>query len=235
MNARDVEPIVFLPGMMCDARLFAPQLARFSSDHVICVAPLGIADRMEDVAASTLADCPARFALAGLSMGGIVAMEMIRQQPDRVTRLALLNTNHLRDTDERRAIRARQIEDVRGGRLSRVMRDEMKPNYLGSYCDRDAILDLCMAMALDLGPDVFRLQSMALTRRRDQTDTLRRWRKPTLLLCGAEDSLCPPERHDAMADLIDDAERVTIDGAGHLTTLEAPDAVNDALGRWLGR
>ena len=228
-----MEPLVLLPGMMCDARLFMSQLARFSGERVVAVAPLGIADTMEEIAARTLATSPERFALAGLSMGGIVAMEMVRQAPERITRLALLDTNHLPEDDERRAIRARQIADAHDGRLVDVMRDEMKPNYLGATRDRDEILETCMVMAKDLGPKVFELQSLALGSRIDQSRTLASYRGPTLAMCGALDTLCPPARHDAIADLMPHAWRVAVEGAGHLVTMEAPREANAALANWL--
>ena len=120
------EPLIYLPGMMCDARLFAPQIAELGGT----VLPITFADNVADLARSVLAEAPDRFALAGLSMGGIVAMEVLRQAPGRVTRLALLDTNPLAETDAVKACRAPQIVKARAGQLDNVMRDEMKPNYL---------------------------------------------------------------------------------------------------------
>ena len=219
--------------MMCDVRLWAPQVARFESERTVqAFVPAG-GDTMEAIARTILAQAPERFALAGLSLGGIVAMEMLRLAPERIERLALLDTNHLPEGPERHALRRRQIADARSGRLAAVMRDEMKPNYLADGPNRGAILDLCMAMALDLGADVFEAQSHALMHRRDQSDTLAAFRGPALVMCGAQDALCPPARHDEIAALMPDADRVTAQGAGHLVTLEAPDTANEALARWL--
>lgn len=229
------DPLLLLPGMMCDARLFAPQIAAFSATRMVAAAPLvGPADTGA-LAAAILAQAPPRFALAGLSMGGIVAMEMVRQAPDRVTRLALLDTNHLAETPDRAAGREPQIEKVAAGGLRAVMRDEMKPNYLADGPRRAGILDLCMAMAETLGPTAFAAQSRALATRPDQTRTLRGLRLPTLILCGAQDRLCPPERHEAMRDLVPGAHLAVIEGAGHLPVLEQPDRTNDALALWLDR
>lgn len=180
-----------------------------------------------------LADAPQCFALAGLSMGGIVAMEILRQAPERVERIALLDTNPLAETDEVKARRIPQMMAVKVGKLSVIMRDEMKPNYLSEGPRRGEVLDLCMDMALDLGPHVFLNQSRALMDRSDQTETLRNATVPALILCGREDTLCPVARHEMMAGLIPGARLEIIDGAGHLPTLEQPEKTNAALARWL--
>lgn len=226
-------PLVLLPGMMCDARLFGPQIDAFSGRIPLMSFPIGGAASMTGLALEVLNAAPPRFALAGLSMGGILAMEVLRLAPGRVERLALLDTNPL---DERDAVKARrhdQIDRVRRGELHAVMRDEMKPNYLASGPDRARILDLCMAMALGLGPEVFVNQSLALRDRRDQCEVLRSFTGPTLVLCGAEDTLCPVARHDLMHSLISGSRLVVLPGAGHLPTLEQPSQTNAALAAWL--
>lgn len=226
-------PLVLLPGMMCDARLFAPQITALSGAAAIHLAPITGQDNMEALARDVLSHAPPRFALAGLSMGGIVAMEVLRQAPARVARLALLDTNPLAEQEEVRARRLPQLAAVAEGRLRDVMRDEMKPNYLADGPGRATILDICMDMALTLGPETFARQSRALMDRPDQTETLRYARLPTLLLCGEEDALCPVERHAFMADLIPGASFQVISGAGHLPTLENPEATNKALLSWM--
>jgi pimeloyl-ACP methyl ester carboxylesterase len=109
----------------------------------------------------------------------------------------------------------------------------MKPNYLADGPRRGAILDLCMAMAERLGPAAFERQSRALAARPDRQDALRAIAVPTLILCGAEDALCPLHRHEGMRDLIPGSRLVVVEGAGHLPVLEQPEAVNAALGDWL--
>ncbi|MCV6823502.1 MULTISPECIES: alpha/beta fold hydrolase [Halocynthiibacter] len=226
-------PLVMLPGMMCDARLFAPQFAAFSGQRMVACAPLVERVTVEGLARDILANAPPRFALAGLSMGGIVAMEVLRQGGERVERIALLDTNPLAELEEVKARRFPQMMAVRDGGLATVMRDEMKPNYLSSGPRRYETLDLCMDMALDLGPHVFLTQSRALMDRPDQTETLRNAKIPALVLCGREDILCPVERHEMMADLIEGAHLEIIENAGHLPTLEQPEKTNAALARWL--
>ena len=227
------EPVILLPGMMCDARLFASQTAMLSAIRPVMVAPLASDDTITAMAASILQHAPPRFALAGLSMGGIVAMEVIRQAPGRVTRLALMDTNPLAEAPERAELRDEQIARVLGGALEAVIRDDMKPHYLADGSDRRTILDLCMEMALALGPDVFARQSRALKSRPDQCETLRGVGVPTLILHGAEDRLCPAERHELMRDLVPGATLARIDDAGHLPTLEQPKPTNKALEKWL--
>jgi pimeloyl-ACP methyl ester carboxylesterase len=227
------EPVILLPGMMCDARLFASQTAVLSATRPVMVAPLSSDDTITAMASSILQHAPPRFALAGLSMGGIVAMEVIRQAPGRVTRLALMDTNPLAEAPERAELRDEQIARVLGGALEAVIRDDMKPHYLADGSDRRTILDLCMEMALALGPDVFARQSRALQSRPDQCETLRGVGVPTLILHGAEDRLCPAERHELMRGLVPGATLARIDDAGHLPTLEQPKPTNKALEKWL--
>ncbi len=226
-------PLVLIPGMMCDARLFAPQIAAFSARRDICLPSLHGAASIAALARNVLEGAPPRFALAGLSMGGIVAMEVLRLAPERVERIALLDTNPLAEREEVKARRLPQIEAARAGDLARVMREEMKPNYLAAGPGREAILDLCMEMALGLGPDVFARQSRALMGRPDQSETLRGADLPALVLCGRHDALCPVERHELMAGLIPGAALEIIEGAGHLPVLEKPEETNAALARWL--
>lgn len=226
-------PLVLLPGMMCDGRLYAPQVAAISGRRAVHLAPIGGHDTMAALAADVLAHAPPRFALAGLSMGGIVAMEVLRQAPGRVERLALLDTNPRAEAPEAQARRGPQIEKARAGGLAEVMRDEMKPNYLAGGPRRSDILDLCMAMATDLGPAVFERQSRALAARPDSQATLAAFRGPALVLMGAEDRLCPRDRHDLMHALIAGSRLAIIAGAGHLPTLEQPERTSAELIRWL--
>ncbi|WP_137112021.1 alpha/beta fold hydrolase [Rhodobacter sp. SY28-1] len=224
-------PLVLIPGMMCDTRMWGGIDADLGVP-VLHHIPTG-ADSMADLAAQFLADAPPRFALAGLSMGGILAMEILRQAPDRVTRLALLDTNPRAETAAAQARRAPQIDRALAGDLEGVMRNDMKPNYLAPGPNKPAILDLCMDMALTLGPQVFARQSRALRDRPDQQATLAAFKGPALVLMGAEDRLCPLDRHQLMHDLIPHSRLHIIANAAHLPPLEQPEATARALRDWL--
>ena len=227
-------PLLLLPGMMCDGRLWRHQIRALDDRVTTLVGDITRGDRVVDIAANVLASAPARFALAGLSMGGIVALEMWRQAPERIERLALLDTNYLADPPQRRALRERQLQAVKSGALFEVLRDELKPNYLAAvHRDNSELLAEVLAMGMDLGAAVFVSQSLALRDRPESESTLATITCPTLLLCGDEDTLCPVDIHRAMAAEIPDAELVVVTHCGHLSTLEQPDAVTHALARWL--
>lgn len=224
-------PLVLIPGMMCDARMWGG-IDNSLGVPVLHHVPTG-ADSMAELAALFLANAPQRFSLVGLSMGGILAMEILRQAPDRVERLALLDTNPRAETVEAQARRAPQIARALAGELESVMRDDMKPNYLAPGPRKPAILDLCMEMALALGPQVFARQSAALRDRPDQQPTLAAFSGPALVLMGAEDKLCPLDRHQLMHDLMPQSQLQIIPGAAHLPPLERPTETAAALRDWL--
>lgn len=224
-------PLVLLPGHMCDARQWGPQLAAFSAARTVLLPGCAAADTMAALAAGVLRDAPPRFALAGLSMGGILAMEVARQAPGRVERIALLDTNPLPEAEEVKRARRARMARVEQGALAEVVRDEMKPLYLAER--RGDLLDLCLEMALALGPGAFLRQSHALMGRPDQTATLAALDVPALVLHGTEDRLVPIDRARLMAGLLPRATLEVVPGAGHLPPLERPEAVNAALARWL--
>ncbi|MGH1414245.1 MAG: alpha/beta fold hydrolase [Pelagimonas sp.] len=227
------EPVVFLPAMMCDARLFGPLIADLSRDHAVMCAPVTQGERIEEIASGLLDVMPKRFALAGLGMGGIVALEISRRAPDRVSRLALMDTTPLADTPQQAAARDPQIIRVKTGKLDEVMADEVKLADLAPGPHRAEILALLTDMAQGLGPECYIRQARAMQRRRDQQTTLRKIAVPTLVMCGAHDAIWPIKRHNFMAELIPGAKLQVIDGAGHLPPLEQPDLVGAALRRWL--
>ncbi len=217
---------------MCDARLFDPQIKALPVSST--VADLTRHDSVVDMARAVLQDAPPAFAIAGLSMGGIVAFEIWRQAPDRVSHLALIDTNPHADTFDKRSMRLAQIEMVMNGKLRELAIDSLKPAYLArSNRDDEKILGTILDMTLDLGPDVFARQSMALKERPDSVPTLPTISCPTAVICGKEDKLCPVDYHELMADEIPGASLTVADDCGHLATLERPDIVNRELERLL--
>ena len=229
------DPLVLLPGMMCDARLFGPQIAELSSEFAVTIAPITQGERVEEIASGLLSVLPDKFALAGLSMGGIVAMELLRRAPDRITRIALMDTSPLAETPQSSAAYEPMIVGARAGRLDEVLAGFMQPDFLAPGPQRTEILALVKAMGLYLGPDVFIRQARALQRRRDQQSTLRKCKVPALVLCGEHDGLTPVKRHTFMAELIPYAKLCVIEGAGHLPTLEQPEQTTAALRDWMNQ
>ena len=222
------QSVVYLPGLMCDRRLWVPQVAALPQTAVF--ADTTRADNFKRMASQVLAAAPSRFALAGLSMGGILAFEIWRQAPERVTHLALLDTNPHPESPERKSMRFQQIEAALNGGLRELAVESLKPMYLAeSRRDDDALLGTILDMALDLGPEVFERQSLALRERVDSVPTLASIDCPVLVACGAEDRLCPPKLHELMATAIPGARLCVIDDCGHLATLERPDVVNREL------
>jgi pimeloyl-ACP methyl ester carboxylesterase len=227
------EPLILLPGMLCDARLFTPQLVALSREMAVTVAPVTLGERIEEIASEVLSAAPARFALAGHAMGGVVALEVLRRAPERVTRLALLCATPLAGTPQEAVWREDHIIAAKSGRFDDVITGEMRPDYLASGPGRADTMAKFTAMARALGPKIYIRQVGALLRRKDQQATLRKIRQPTLVLCGEQDNLVPVKRHEFMAELIPAAQLVVVAGAGHLPTLEAPQVVTDALRNWL--
>ena len=231
------EALVFIPGLGCDERLFAAQIDHFSDRYACYVmVPKGAAniDEMGRLIMEELAFD--RFNLVGLSLGGIVAMAMLRYNAKRVGRIALLDTNHLADTADRKSARTRLIQDVRSGHFHAVLKEEIRPEFLGSkLVDKAPLLNTILDMALNIGPALFIQQMIAGRDRDDSIDTLQTYQGPSLVLCGDDDLVCPPERHDDMANLLTRSERVTVPGSGHYSSMENPEAVNKALEALLKR
>lgn len=228
--------LVLLPGSLCDGRVFGPQIAGLDRVVSITVGRVDADDTIAGIAARLLAAAPPRFALAGLSLGGIVAMEVIRQAPERVERLALIDTTPHEETPGRRARREPEIAQARKEGVTAFFEREVFPHFLGdddSAITRERLLEVTCAMAAEAGPEVFARQWRALRDRRDARAALARYAGPALVLCGTDDRLCPLDRHHEMANLMACARLVTIPGAGHLPTLERPDPVTAALRDWL--
>ena len=219
--------------MMCDERIFAPQIEELASKRSVHIADISKHDNISDLAADVLSNAPPKFCLVGHSMGGIVAMEICAQDPKRIEKLVLIDTNPLAELEEVKLKREPQISDALSGKLVNVIRDEMKPNYLASSENQDIILNICMDMALSLGPKVFINQSRALQTRADQQSNIQSINIPVLIMCGSEDKLCTVERHEMMHNMISNSELKIINNAGHMPTLEQPSETTEVLKEWL--
>ena len=224
-----------VPGMMCDERIFSPQIEELSQNLEVTIADISNFSSVSELASDVLKKAPKSFSLLGHSMGGIVAMEIYSQEPKRIEKLILMDTNPKAELDEVKLKREPQIKEVNKGKLLEVMRDEMKPNYLAESENKRSVLNVCMDMALTLGPDVFINQSRALQSRLDQQNTIQSIKIPVLIMCGSEDKLCPVERHEMMHNMISDSDLITINNAGHMPTLEQPRETTEVLKEWLMR
>ncbi|HTT47884.1 MAG TPA: alpha/beta fold hydrolase [Pseudolabrys sp.] len=226
-------PLLLVPGLTCTARLYGPQIAALWP-----FGPVTVADHRQDadmvaVAARILRDAPPRFALAGLSMGGYIAFAMLRQAPERIVKLALLDTSARADTAEQTEGRKTQIAIARSGRYGEIP-DLAIPRYLNAKHQRDERLTaIVRQMILETGPDAFVRQLQAIMSRPDSRPLLASIRCPTLVVVGDADVATPPELNKEIADGIPGAKLVTIQDSGHLTTIEQPEAVNAALSEWL--
>lgn len=232
-QAMMIEPLVLIPGLMCDARVFADQVVAFSRDRAVTVAPATKGDRIEEIASNLLDQTPHRFAVAGHDMGGVVAMELLRRAPDRITRIALIDTSPLAETAQEAVARDLLIVRARSGKLVEVMREHYPFDALAPGPRRRGLQDDVQDMAETLGAETYVRQSRALQRRRDQQGTLRRCRVPATVLCGENDPRAPVKRHSFMAELIPAASLKVIPRAGALPMLEAPEATTHALHDWL--
>ena len=227
------ETLVLVPGLNCTAALFAPQIEALSAACRIVVADQQQDDSTEAMAARLLAQVPDRFAVAGLSMGGYVALETLRQAPDRVTHLALLDTSARADTPEAGANRERLIALAESGRFEEVHRT-LWPRLVHPDRLEDRDLEaVVLGMMRDTGPDAFVRQERAIMSRRDLRPMLPGIEIPTLVLVGEQDVLTPPDLSREIAEAIEWASLVVVPESGHLSTLERPEAVNRALQAWL--
>ncbi len=228
-----LEPLLLLPGLMCDARLFWHQIIAFSAERPVQVAPLTSGSSIEEMTEDVLQTAPPVFALAGHWLGGLVAMEILRRAPERVARIALIDVSPLPEPPQVAALRDPRIVRARSGKLAEAMLDEVPPAALAPGPGRTDVQAMMLEMAEALGPEVFFRQSRALMRRPDQQRALRNTRVRGLLLCGEHDTICPPRRHEFLAELMPHASFRLIRNAGHLSPLEQPEAVTAALQDWL--
>lgn len=228
-----LEPLVFLPDIATDVRLFLPQITAMTHERPVMAAPVGQGDRVDDIASALMQSLPAKFALCGQGLGGMVAMEVMRRAPERVLRIALINTSPLQETPQDAAEREVHVMAARAGRLEDAVTGEIPISSLAPGPHRQDVMNKLMAMARTAGADLFVRQSRAMQRRRDQQSTLRRVRQPAVVICGEHDTVFPMRRQETMASLIPDAKFVVLPDAGHMPSLEAPSALTKHLRDWL--
>jgi len=226
-------PLVLLHGTMCDARVFAPLLARLPPREVL-VPPLVGHETAGAMARALLRDLPERFALGGFSLGGIVALEMIALAPERIAGLALIDTTARPDPEANRAVRRNAVARAAQIGTGRYASQKLWSLYVsGDAADDAAHRALVSAMAADAGVEAFRQQSEIAINRADSRPRLSRIGVPTLVLCGEDDRLCTAEMHRETAAAIPGARLAILPRAGHFALIEQPDAVAAEVTRWL--
>ena len=226
--------LIMIPGFMCDERLFEPQIRALGQRYdirVIC--PDASETDMAQIAQSVLQGAPETFALFGLSMGAIIAMEVVKKAASRVERLALFDCNALPDTPENSVERNRQIELVSAGHLPEVMTQCHIARYFKDGLNSENLVQLCLDMAESRGAEAFVNHQTALIRRRDQRASLEQAKMPTLIACGEFDVPCPLGNHKLIQNLVPHAKLQVIAGAGHLPTIEQPEKTTQLIDEWL--
>lgn len=226
-------PLLLCPGLLNDAALWRHQCDTLADVADIAVADLTGADSVADLACAVLDRAPPRFALAGLSMGGYVAFEIMRQAPERVTRLALLDTRARLDPEDSRARRFELIGIAKRGGFAKL-----PPQMLAGQLHPDHVADphiaaTVLAMAERIGAEAFIRQQAAILGRPDSRPGLAAIKVPTLVVGGRQDGITPPEILGEIAEGIAGAKLVIVEEAGHLTPLEQPQAVSALLRYWL--
>lgn len=226
-------PTVLIPGLLGTSELYAAQIPALWPYGPVTVANTLRGNTIAEIAANIPADAPPRFALAGISMGGYISFEIIRQAPERVARLALLDTTARPDTPEQTANRRAAIEQARSGDFRAIIEQAFRNMVAPANANNQSLLETCMRMGLSVGVEGFTRQNEAILARIDSRPSLPAIRIPTLVLVGENDPLTPPDRAEEMAGLIPDANFTVIPNSGHASTLEQPEAVNAALIQWL--
>lgn len=233
-------PLILIPGLLCDETVWAHPINALAELANVQVAVNGARNSLGAMAEAIIAQAPPRFAVAGHSMGGRVALEVLRRVPERVTALALLDTGHLPlavgEAGEREvAGRMTLVEKARRHGMRAMAWDWLQgmvyPSRLADAVLVNAILDMFERRT----PETYAAQTRALIDRPDATPVLRKIRCPTLVLCGREDISSPPQRHEEMCDMIPGSSLTVVPYCGHMSTMERPADVSEALRAWLER
>src|SRR5215831_1708161 len=229
----DPLPIVLIPGLTCSPRLYADQVPALWRFGQVTVADHTRDDNMAAIAARILSAAPPRFALAGLSMGGYIALTILRLAPERVDRLGLLDTSARPETAEQSERRKPQIALAEGGRFAEVPALQFPVFVHRNRQGDEALRERVRRMAEETGAQAFLRQQQAIMTRADTQPFLSAIKCPTLVLVGDGDELTPPALSQEIAAGVAGSRLVVIADCGHLSTMERPDAVNRALVEWM--
>lgn len=220
------DPLLLVPGLLCDEALWQPQITHLAGTVECLVGDTTKDDTAAGMAARILASAPPRFQLAGLSMGGYVVFEILRRAPERVSKLALLDTQARPDTDEQRERRKGLMRLAEIGRFKGVTPRLLPMLVHEDHLSDTALTEIVIGMAERIGKDAYLRQQNAILTRKDSRPMLPALTIPTLVVCGLQDALTPPDRAEEMATMIPGARLELIDRCGHLSSLEHPERVN---------
>ena len=234
-------PLLLVPGLLCSPRLFQPQIAALSDVAEVVVpdwraAPLSVWDSWESAARWVVGQMPAdKFALAGLSLGGMLAVEIMQIAAERVTRLALLDTGMRSQNETERAVRRARIRLAQEGHFELVLGLQMS-RFIPAYRLPDKkLIDDVMTMCGETGVEIYKRQEEMAAVRVDRRPDLLRIKCPTIVVCGRDDAATPLFLSEEIAAAIKGSELVVIEKCGHLITLERPEETNAILRRWLSQ
>jgi pimeloyl-ACP methyl ester carboxylesterase len=230
--------VVLVPGLLCDANVWRPQMQALADIARFQVSEHGTQDSLPGMARTILESAPARFALAGHSMGGRIAIEVVRIAPDRVTALGLFDTGYVplapgAEGEKEAAGRHELLSIARRDGMRAMGRKWIQGMVHPSRLEDTALIDAVLDMFEAKSPDIFAAQIRALLNRPDGANVLPTIKCPTLVLCGHEDAWSPPQRHLDIASRIARSTFVDIPECGHMSTMERPEAVNQAMRAWL--
>ncbi|HEY8242654.1 MAG TPA: alpha/beta fold hydrolase [Casimicrobiaceae bacterium] len=233
-----IPTLLLLPGLLCDHASWAPVIPALERHAACRVADYSTEHTLASMAGRVLVDAPPTFALAGHSMGGRVALEVVRRAPHRVTRLALLDTGYRSrpdggagDDERKRRLALLTLARLQGMRT--MGREWMRAMVHADRLRDGALVEAILAMIERQTPDTYAAQIDALLSRPDVADLLRGLRMPTLVACGRQDAWSPLPQHEEIAALVPGSRLVAFDDCGHMAPMEQPDAVAAALTAWL--
>ena len=224
--------LVLVPGLVCDATVWGYQAAHLADIAEISVPAVADGETMAKMARIALAEAPPSFALAGFSMGGYVALEMLRQAPDRITRLALLDTSARGDSAKKAEWRRNVISACERGEYNAVI-EGMMPVLLHADRQSGALPTFVRTMAGRVGGDVYLCRQYAIATRQDSRELLRAFTRPVRAICGRQDGMSTIEEHEEIAALAPRGRFSLIEDCGHMTILEQPQAATALLRDWL--
>lgn len=227
------ERLVMIPGTLCDASLFKYQIEGLKELAYCQVVDHSTSSELGEVAANILSEISGDFSIMGLSYGGIIAFEILRQAPERIKRLILLNTNYKKPSELTRIMQQRFVGMASLGEFREITTHFLKDTMLHPiHAQQVEMRGIVLAMALNTGKEAFIRQIKAQLNRPDSTEDLKKIKCPTLVMTGREDKVCTVELHEEMATLIPNASLKIIETCGHLSTLEQPEVVNQTIWKW---